>query len=80
MHKQPRDRPDHAVCACCGVVWCLCRTQERKTQLAKAAWMGEQVSLDAAADAAAGGSRRLLDGIGQMGVRADDIRQLMGLA
>lgn len=55
--------------------------QERKTQLAKAAWMGEQVGVDAAAEAAAAGnSRRLLQQQGgQMGVRADDIRQLMGL-
>jgi hypothetical protein len=53
--------------------------QERKTQLAKAAWMGEHVGIDAAADAAAGNSRRLLQQGGQMGVRADDIRLLMGL-
>lgn len=56
--------------------------QERKTQLAKAAWMGEQVGDAAAEAAAAGNSRRLLQQQqgGQMGVRADDIRQLMGLA
>jgi hypothetical protein len=58
----------------------VCVLQERKTKLAKAAWMGEQVSLDAAADAAAGNNRRLLASAGQMGVRADDIRQLMGLS
>jgi len=41
--------------------------------------MGEQVGVDAAAAAAAGSSnQRLL--AGQMGVRADDIRQLMGLS
>lgn len=50
-------------------------------QLAKAAWMWEQVGVDAAAEAAAAGnSRRLLQQQGgQMGVRADDLRQLMGL-
>jgi hypothetical protein len=42
--------------------------------------MGEAVGVDAAAEAAAGNSRRLLQQGGQMGVRADDIRQLMGLA
>jgi hypothetical protein len=58
----------------------VCCTQERKTQLAKAAWVGEQVGVDAAAAAAAGSSGRLLQQAGAMGVRADDIRQLMGLA